>query len=185
MMATKNNKIDANKNILYSSQKSPNWEFSPLWRKFSKGLVFVQVKGGNTMFEGLFQPMHLIIILVIVLISFSALCFWSLGLITTYQFQRVTFRLYVSLSELEFHNKFLFAFFTQSICKVNCFGSGTKWLEITGMRLKAYFDPHTLRFAGLFNSPIFLHFVMKIGVSRYKKKLTITPPKQGDSYPKQ
>jgi hypothetical protein len=44
------------------------------------------------------------------------------------------------------------------------------------MRPKAYFDPHILRFAGLFNLPIFLHFVMKIGVSRYKKKLTITPP---------
>jgi len=37
----------------------------------TKGLVSVQVKGGNTMFEGLFQPTHLIIILVIVLIIFG------------------------------------------------------------------------------------------------------------------
>jgi len=32
-------------------------------------------------------------------VIFRALCFWSLGFITTYQFR------YAALSELEFHNK--------------------------------------------------------------------------------
>jgi sec-independent protein translocase protein TatA len=34
-------------------------------------LVSVKIKGGNTMFEGLLQPMHLILILIIVLIIFG------------------------------------------------------------------------------------------------------------------
>jgi hypothetical protein len=38
----------------------------------------------------------------------------------------------------------------------------------TGMNPKASFGVHTLRFAGLFNLPISLHFAMEIGVSRIK-----------------
>jgi len=58
---TQNNKVDEGKIILYDLKSAPK----------VKGMVSVKVKGGNTMFEGIFQPMHLIIILVIVLIIFG------------------------------------------------------------------------------------------------------------------